>query len=173
VYVAVNGATAANLVAAGATFDSAFPVYSALFGSPEATLADAIVNPNADIDSGGGTFGAGFGYEIVGLFDSSSEYEATDPFTALNLNGTTSADFLGFSQAALDGTVGVSVVAPGASAVPEPGSGLLLGLVVLALAAAQVCMKPRNDISPVGARPSASSVCFELLASLLFVRSII
>jgi hypothetical protein len=156
VYVAVNGATAANLVTTGATFASAFPVYSALFGSPEATLADAIRNPDTDIDSGGGTFGAGFGYEIVGLFDSSSEYEARDPFTALNLTGTTSADFLGFSQATLDGTVSVSVLSPGgSSSVPEPGSGRLLELAALALVAARFCAKARHARSRVGMHWSA------------------
>jgi hypothetical protein len=132
VYVAVNNAQAANFVAAGTAFDNAFPSFAANTAliapgvSPEAALVDGIQNPLTD--------------ESAFLFAESSESDAVDPFTAINLNGSTKASFLGFSTAALDGSVEVDVVPPGGSGgtgggtpgVPEPSSGSLAALILLA-----------------------------------------
>lgn len=148
VAVAVNPTVGTSMVSGGATFDTAFPVFSGLFQPSESTLAQAIPNPNSAISApGGGTLDAGFGYEIVDYFNSSSEYEATDPFTPLNLNGSTSASLLGFSNATSLATVDVSVVPQGGTSgttgVPEPGSGGLLAMGMIALGTALTVKKVR------------------------------
>jgi hypothetical protein len=137
VYVAVNGPQAATFAAGGTSFAGAFPTFAAdvALSAPstpsEAALVDGLQNPN--------TVAA----ENVFLFAEASEGDAIDPFTAINLTGSTKADFLGFSAAALDGSVEVDVVQPGGgtTGVPEPGSGLLVGLTLLAGVVAQAAGK--------------------------------
>jgi hypothetical protein len=127
VYVALDATDASSLVAAGTSFDNAFTSFSGFFSpGAESTLIAAMQDPD-------GIVADGFtGADIIDSFADIPEQQTPQLFTPLNLTGTTDANFVKFSDATPGGSVEVSLQP--VAAVPEPASGWMLGVPVLAWA---------------------------------------
>jgi len=130
--VAVDATDAANLIAAGTSFDNAFPNFSGgAVPEDESTLIASMEDPNDPAPAPGGGF-AFFGYQVIDIFADTPEQQTPALFPVLNLTGITDASLVGFSDASAGGSLEVSVQPAGQQAVPEPTTCWLLGAVVLA-----------------------------------------